>query len=372
MTDERTDNGTPQGVDQGAAADPLEKLPAWWQLLPREVAALLLMLRPPMSEKEEIDAFKSMVSALVKARGSIPSIPLDQNVHYVSKRTNDVVDYDFASLHSIHNEITKPLAENGLFITSLTCPEMIVVVVLHEDGGMMPSWMELTPQSDLKETAAQIKMLRRYLTVQLLCLSDDTESGERDISENARSRNAKRLEERREARQQARRGNQPPQDRGGRRPQQQQQQRPAARPAAGQGGARPRPASGVQSSHRATHAANAELQNHIDAALAQLPAAKATELREKHKDRPNELLRAAQEAVRKQEPAVGAEARGSDRNEDVEDRIKRGIQALGLGMPEERALRSEFIGRPPEELLTHIQELYRSTERPADNDGNAR
>ena len=320
------------------------------------MAALLLMLHPPMSEKEEIDAYKSMVSALVKARGDIPSIPLDQNVHYVSERTNAVVDYDFASLHSIHNEITKPLAENGLFITSLTCPEMIVVVVLHEDGGMMPSWMELTPQADLKETAAQIKMLRRYLTVQLLCLSDDTESGERDIGENARARNARRLEERREARHQ--RGNQSRQGDGdgGRRRQPQQQQRPASRPAAtGHGGARPRPASGVQSAHRATHAANADLQNHIDAALAKLPAANATELREKSKDRPNELLRAAQDAIRNQEPAGEGAPRRGDKNDDVEDRIKRAIRALSLGQPEERVLRSEFIGRPPEELLSHIQ-----------------
>ncbi|MYD84730.1 MAG: hypothetical protein F4Y14_00170, partial [Acidobacteria bacterium] len=110
-------------------------------LLPPAVAAILITNRPPIPPHVEYEAHKKLVAALAKARGEIPSVPMDKTVDYVSKRTGERVHYSFASLDSISKTITVPLAEQGLVLECVFNDKTIVVLLSHEDGGIHLSWL---------------------------------------------------------------------------------------------------------------------------------------------------------------------------------------------------------------------------------------
>ena len=152
-------------------------------ILPPAVAAILITNRPPMPPHVEYEAHKRLVGALAKARGEIPSVPMDKTVDYVSKRTGERVHYSFASLDSISKSITEPLAKHGLVLECVFNDKTIVVLLSHEDGGIHLSWLPLPDEADIKDLATQITMRRRYLTVQLIAIVADEDTGERDIEE---------------------------------------------------------------------------------------------------------------------------------------------------------------------------------------------
>lgn len=108
---------------------------------------------------------------------------MDKTVDYVSKRTGERVHYSFASLDSISKTITVPLAEQGLMLECVFNDKTIVVLLSHEDGGIHLSWLPLPDEADIKDLATQITMRRRYLTVQLIAIVADEDTGERDIPE---------------------------------------------------------------------------------------------------------------------------------------------------------------------------------------------
>ena len=375
-----------------AAAEMSDRdLPGWWAEVPHEIASMLMLIRPPMSAGEEIEAARKLTKSMIAARRQIPSIPKDQNVNYESTRSTETVDYNFASLDSIHSQITEPLCDNGLWVTCLTSPYAVVVVLLHEDGGMLPSWLDLAESDDIKDTAKQITMLRRYLTVQLLCLAAEEESGERDIKRNARQGTGKRADPQNAApRATARAGAAAARPGAGQ--QRQPDNRPATtsgerdgnpgsgprpgratRPAAAGSGTRPAQASGTrgaspstaqhtpgarpvraQGAAGATETARHEEQNQIDATLAQLPAEKAQELRETYKGKASELLKAAQAA------AGGDTKTGHRATTSHETAISETLAALKENKAAEMALRSEFIGDPTG-LLKKLQSMVDSS-----------
>ncbi len=341
-----------------------EQLPTWWQHIPQEIASMLMLIRPPMPAAEEVVATKALLKAFVQARKSMGLIPKDKNVNYES-RTGDVVDYNFASLDAVHSEITEPLCEHGLSLFSLTSPYAIIVVLFHEEGGLIPCWFDLVPSNDIKDTAKQVTMLRRYLTVTLLCLCADEDTDARDIDENARRGTGGRRPARQPAgggqRRDARaagtaagRGGQsqgPPAGRTQQPPPQQRRGEERAGESRPQGGA----ASPAGSRPVRTQGANAanestmhRVQNQIDAALAQLPPERAASLRETYKGKPNELLRAAENEVRQ---AAGTSTAAP--SPEVQDAITEAVAALRMNTAEAMSLKTEYIGRP-QDLLTDL------------------
>ena len=150
-------------------------------VLPAAVAAILITNRPPQPPHVEYEAHKKLVAALARARNEIPPIPMDRTVDYVSKRTGEHVHYRFASLDAIHKAVTGPLSENGLAFECVFNGDVIVVLLSHAEGGIHLSWLPLPEPDDIKELASQITMRRRYLTVQLLAIYADEDTGERDI-----------------------------------------------------------------------------------------------------------------------------------------------------------------------------------------------
>ncbi len=324
---ETTGSGAQAAPDTQQARPPATAdMPTWWDHIPREIASMLMTVRPPMPAADEIEASRKLTAALVAARKAIPPIPKDQTVKYKSQRTNELIEYDFASLDSIHQAITGPLSDNGLMLTTLTSPYAIVAVLLHEGNGMLVSWLDLAPSSDIQGLAKQITMLRRYLTVQLLGLAAEEESGERDISDTARAGTGGR---RAEARPQPAAGE------------------PEAAPRPEQAAARPQPAAeSPQQRPRPAGDQDAQARQQVlsraDAALAKLPPGQAGELREKFGEQPAKLLAAAIEAL-------GLAAEGGEA--ETEEAIAAGFRVLGRPKAEEMALRSEYIGRPADLLV---------------------
>ena len=357
-----------------------EQLPTWWQHIPQEIASMLMLIRPPMPAAEEVVATKALLKAFVQARKSMGLIPKDKNVNYES-RTGDVVDYNFASLDAVHSEITEPLCEHGLSLFSLTSPYAIIVVLFHEEGGLIPCWFDLVPSNDIKDTAKQVTMLRRYLTVTLLCLCADEDTDARDIDENARRGTGGRRPARQPAgggqRRDARaagtaagrggpsqgppagRTQQPPpqQRRGDERAGESRPQGGAASPA----GSRPVRTQGAnaanellraaekevrQAAGTSTAAPSPEVQDAITEAVAALRmnTAEAMSLKTEYIGRPQDLL--------------------TDLHGKVEAAIGRGLRALKMDKAAETALRAEYHNRP-NALLVHVRELYNTSQQSA-------
>ena len=332
-------------------------------ILPPAVAAILITNRPPMPPHVEYEAHKKLVAALAKARGEIPSVPMDKTVDYVSKRTGERVHYSFASLDSISKSITEPLAEHGLVLECVFNDRTIVVLLSHEDGGVHLSWLPLPDEADIKDLATQITMRRRYLTVQLIAIVADEDTGERDIEE--------------------------PKKPAGQRRSAQGQQRRAAAPVGGRGGAaasRQQPQPGAE-----------QLKNRTDALLGKLPKDVADHLREQYKD-PNELLRRTTEELNRRNAAAsrgadapadrdgtakpttdhpgngtppandgGASAARTPVDAKLEKTINDGMRALRLSADEQTELRKQFPN-DPQGLLNHIKALYSAGQ---DKDGGA-
>ncbi len=313
-------------------------------ILPPAVAAILITNRPPMPPHVEYEAHKRLVGALAKARGEIPSVPMDKTVDYVSKRTGERVHYSFASLDSISKSITEPLAKHGLVLECVFNDKTIVVLLSHEDGGIHLSWLPLPDEADIKDLATQITMRRRYLTVQLIAIVADEDTGERDIEE-------------------------PKKPAGQRRGAQGQQRRTAA-PVGGRGGGaagRRQPQPGAD-----------QLKNRTEALLAKLPKDVADQLREQYTD-PNELLRRTTEELNRRNAATSggggsaqeAEApeaaapaqEGGDQkprtlsDEQIEKHITEGMRLLKLSPDEQTMILKKFNGNP-RGLLEHIKALY--------------
>ena len=322
-------------------------------ILPPAVAAILITNRPPMPPHVEYEAHKKLVAALAKARGEIPSVPMDKTVDYVSKRTGERVHYSFASLDSISKSITEPLAKHGLVLECVFNDRTIVVLLSHEDGGVHLSWLPLPDEADIKDLATQITMRRRYLTVQLIAIVADEDTGERDIEE--------------------------PKKPAGQRRSAQGQQRRAAAPVGGRGGA-------AASRHQPQPGAE-QLKNRTDALLGKLPKDVADHLREQYKD-PNELLRRTTEELNRRNAAAsrgadapadrdgtakpttdqpgngtppandgGASAARTPVDAKLEKTINDGMRALRLSADEQTELRKQFPN-DPQGLLAHIKALY--------------
>ena len=206
MTEETTSGPAPvdESADGGGASSigPIDEreLDGWLKHLPPEVVALVAPLHPITSGPEGLEAAKAMTKAMADAKIEIDTIPKDDQVSYRSTRTQENVEYEFASLNAIHEEIDDKIGKHGLSLNCLMNPMVVVLVMRHVEGGMMISWLDLAARADLKETAAQVTMIRRYLTVAMLCLAAEKERGERDIGETARAENARRIEEERRAR----------------------------------------------------------------------------------------------------------------------------------------------------------------------------
>ena len=166
-----------------AAALSRERLQTLLLILPPAVAAIVMANRPTMPPHVEYEAHKKLVAALAKARGKIPSVPMDKTVDYVSKRTGEHVHYNFASLDSMHKTVTESLSEHGLVLQCIFNGDVIVVLLSHEEGGIHLSRLPLPDESDVKDMATQITMRRRYLTNQLIEIVADEDTGERDIAE---------------------------------------------------------------------------------------------------------------------------------------------------------------------------------------------
>ena len=319
-----------------------EEAEGWLKHLPAEVVALIAPLFPITDPTKGLQARNEMTQALAEAKGSIKSIPRDKNVRYQSKRTQEWVDYDFASLHAVHEGIDEILSSHGLTLNCLMNPQVVVLVMQHTAGGMMISWLDLAPFSDVKDVAAQVSMIRRYLTVQMLCLAAEEEAGERDIPDNAREENAKRLQRQRE----------------------ESSQRQQARPqSAGR-----RAEQGRQAQRQAREQRRDETANRIDAGLAKLPADVANQLRAEHRAGGPEMLKAveaalAQKQAKESMTSGGGQTNGgaSPDNISVEERLRTGFARLGMNETDEQALRQEFKGKPDAELLAHVRALYRKT-----------
>lgn len=312
-------------------------------ILPPAVAAILITNRPPMPPHVEYEAHKKLVAALAKARGKIPSVPMDKTVDYVSKRTGERVHYSFASLDSISKTITVPLAEQGLVLECVFNDKTIVVLLSHENGGIHLSWLPLPDEADIKDLATQITMRRRYLTVQLIAIVADEDTGERDIAE--------------------------PKKPAGQRRSAQGQQRRTAAPVGGRGGG--------AAGNRQPQPGAEQLKNRTDTLLAKLPKDVADQLREQHND-PNELLRRTTEELNRRNTARTREgdanatasedgpaqpatdpptSQAPPGNPQLEKHINDGMRALRLSTDEQATLRNQFQG-DPHGLFKHVKALY--------------
>ena len=311
-------------ADAIAPISPLNPMDStgWYDLIDKPLAPLLAAIRPPMTAREEIEASKKLMASFAKAQGEIGTCPHDSKVEYRSTRTNETVKYSFASIASIRQIVTEPLVRHGLSLTCVQNDKLIAVIVMHEDGGMLPNWMPLHELRDLKEYAAQITMKRRYLTVQLLAIASEEERGEQGVPEDMGTRS---------------------------------RQRRKAEPAADKGP-----------------------EQRIDATLRRLPAETAAALRRRHPQGGQALLDAAMHELHRREqtaaqaaktdkqqpaPPNGAAGGAKDTKDGTrgtaEDRIVSGFRALKLSPGEQQALRAEYAGRD-QELVDHLSEIYRA------------
>ena len=323
------------------------------RILPPAVAAVLITNRPPMPPHIEYQAHRKLIAALARARAKIPSVPMDKTVDYVSKRTGERVHYSFSSLDSISKTVTVPLSEQGLVLECVFNGEVIVVLLSHEDGGIHLSWLPLPAEADIKDLATQITMRRRYLTVQILAIVADEDTGERDIEE--------------------------PKKGAGQRRTPQGQQRRAAAPVGRQG-------QGAAGNRQQAQPGAQQLTARANALLTKLPKDVADKLRAEHKD-PNELLRRTTEELNRRNagpsggdttqngdgasraqtetPGTGttaSESRGQKprlTDEQIEKHITEGMRQLKLSPDEQTTMRKEFEGNP-RGLLEHIKALYRA------------
>lgn len=309
-----------------------ERLQTLLQILPREVAAILITHRPPMPPHVEYEAHKKLIGALARARAVIPSIPMDKTVDYVSKRTSERVNYSFASLDSIHKTVTTPLSEQGLTLECVFNGNVVVVLLSHDEGGIHLSWLPLPTENDIKDLATQITMRRRYLTTQLIAIVADEDTGERDIAE----------------------------------PKKTPQRRAPAQ------GAQRRGAPAAASNRQQAPAGADQLANRANALLAKLPKSTAEQLRKQYKD-PNDLLRHTTEELNRRnaakpqnaepapaggsEPAASAGGQGTPPNPQTEKHINDGMRALRLSADEQQVLRQQFQGNQ-QGLFRHIKTLY--------------
>ena len=361
------------------------QMKGWLALLPPEVAALVAPLHPITDHEPGLEAAKLMTQAIARAKKDIKTLPNDRQVKYTSKRTQEKVEYQFASLAAIHEEIDEKLSEHGLTVCAPVNPLVIVIILRHVGGGMMLSWLDMQPSPDLKDTASQMTLIRRYLTVHLLCLSGEAETGDQNIDPRGRTALANRQQ-----RQRAQGEGIPAQPRSQPRPQprpttarsaaaapgpaatQGQGQRPAE-PAASAAQAAAGATSTPQGRAQAQEAQRAETGNRIQAVLAQLPPETAKQLQERHKNRPADLLRAAEGTLKAQPdrrtpsnepappaPAAAATSEGPQDDAAVtEERIQRGFEVLRMSAVEERAVREAYRDRSADELLEHVAKLYK-------------
>ena len=118
----------PQGTATTIGPIDEVELKGWLAGLPKEVLAVVAPLHPVTDGERGIEASNAMTKALVAAKAEIKTLPKDQKVSYQSKRTSDRVEYEFASLAAIHEEIDEKLCKQGLIVLAPINPLVVSVV----------------------------------------------------------------------------------------------------------------------------------------------------------------------------------------------------------------------------------------------------
>ena len=210
----------------------------------------------------------------------------------------------------------------------------------HRDGGAIPCRLPLPVDVAPEDYASDLSKLRRYATCALLNIAPHENKERTAASDGAqpKTQGAKRAAEkdRTTARQTG-----APKTRASRQ-------------------AQPEPAAG---SGDWEHSNSAEAKE-IRQLLAKLPNARAAELRGKHDQDPKRLLAECRKATRiPQQTAGTASPRPVNERGTQAERIENGFKRLNMSKDDERALRTEYSGRP-QDLLEHLKRLYDKQHNP--------
>jgi hypothetical protein len=129
-----------------------------------------------------------LAAALAKAQAAFPEIKKDCTVT-ITPRQGRAYSYTYASLSTIRDAVTGPLAANGLAISQTFEPTkdgspviVVVTTLLHESGESIQSKLEVSlPDRDPKTMGGCITYGRRYALSAILCVAveedDDAGSG---------------------------------------------------------------------------------------------------------------------------------------------------------------------------------------------------
>jgi len=119
-----------------------------------------------MTDKQEM---KNLIPALIKARLAFKSIAKDRtNPHYKTK---------YATLDSVLDAVTEPLAANGLAIVQTVNPvaeqPILTTHLYHESGESIESNYPLPAIADPQKLGAAITYARRYALCAILSVTAD-------------------------------------------------------------------------------------------------------------------------------------------------------------------------------------------------------
>ena len=147
-----------------------------------------------MRHARRIGRKAALYRAFIAAIPNLPTLEKNRQVDFMSKRTNQQVNYWFADLEEILGKVVPVIQAHGLGIYFKLAGNKVKGRLIHDDGGQLKSWLTVKDHDDGASLQTEISKRRRYILLALLNLaaSEGGTEGNRDRQRSSRGRNDNR------------------------------------------------------------------------------------------------------------------------------------------------------------------------------------